>query len=91
MFSPTIKVSDNERVQRPSLLPSTAKHIQAIQYALADHDALFENFFSSEKQTADIKAQVNGSMSFHARPRCSHDQAENKQVYRRLLFESAQT
>lgn len=75
----------------PAQLQNQPKLINVIQSALAGHDSLLDNLFSHESSVARRgSSNVNASLSFHAKPRCSHDYAENgvtPSVFRRLLYE----
>ena len=100
-LSPTI-LKDGDRSH---LRPSPAQHenqqklIGVIQNALADHDALFDNYFANEGSNQRRTSSGYGnSLSFHAnsRPRRGNrDQAagegceepNSQGTFRKLLFE----
>ena len=98
LLSPHLKFSDGDRTTSvrpsPAQLQNQQKLINVIQSALADHDALLDNFFSQEgNHHRRGSQQANASQSFNCKPRCSHDVSENRgrpEASRRLLFEKAQ-
>mmetsp|Transcript_24897 Transcript_24897/g.33352 ORF Transcript_24897/g.33352 Transcript_24897/m.33352 type:complete len:158 (+) Transcript_24897:602-1075(+) len=92
LMSPLLKVTDGERGTRPSpaQIDNQQKLISKIQTALADQDAFFESYFTSEvvqnnntggncgtNPRRGSSGVTNASLSFRAsRPRCSHDTSD---------------